>query len=421
MAQRAAAEKRGGTVRVRISPGGSSVFERLAIVYADPLRLEIVRELFQREMSPSQFREKFGGGSLSRVDRHFKRLADHDWLRLVRVATGGRRRGATEHFYRAPEPVFFPNDVWSKLPTSVKAAYSCRNFEEFQERVLEALEAGTFDARPERHFTWTPLVLDQVGRSKVLAAVDNVFELLSEEQADATIRLGRSEDRPIRATVGLGAFESPKHKRNRSGLLLPPAAAPANLPAAPFNVRLTRVFANPLNLKIVTELNLREMSASQFVEEVGGAALPEVYRRFKMLAAEGWLTAVNRKTGGRRRGATEHFFRATGPVIFDTESWSTVSNEVKSTFSWRVFEQLAEQVREAMDAGTFDAHPDLHQSWTPLILDQLGWEQVIAAVDSVFHFVLREQDAAKARLQRTQEQPVIATVHLAAFESPTPH
>jgi hypothetical protein len=222
----------------------------------------------------------------------------------------------------------------------------------------------------------------------------------------------------IQTTVGLAAFDSPRQHRNRSGLLLPSVEVVESTEPLSFAVRVAKVFADPLSLKIVTELNLRQMSPSQFRDECGGARLAGIDRRFKLLTEIGWLTKIGEKSGGRRRGATEHFYRATGPAIFDSRSWSKVDDEVRVTFSWRIFEQLAEQVREAMDAGTFDARPDRHHSWTPLVLDQLGWEQVIAAVDALFHSLFEEQAAAKDRIAKSGEKPVIATVYLAAFESP---
>lgn len=403
--------------RVRIT-SQSSFLTRLAVVFADPIRLKIVSELFMREMSPTQFYDTFGGGSLSRVDRHFKRLAEHGWLRLVRKASGGRRRGATEHFYRAPELAIFDPETWALLPDSLRSEFSWRIFEQFAERVKEALEAGTFDARSDRHFTWTPLVLDEQGRERVIAAIAALFTSLFEEQDDARLRIAKSGEKPMQATVGLAAFDSPNRRRNRSGLLLPNVDVVEPAESLPFAVRVAKVFADPLNLKIVTELNLREMSPSRFVEECGGAPLAGVDRRFKMLTEIGWLKKVGEKSGGRRRGATEHFYRATGPAIFDSRSWSKVEDDVRVTFSWRIFEQLAEQVREAMDAGTFDSRPDRHHSWTPLVLDQLGWDQVVGAVDALFHYLFEEQAAAKIRLAKSGEKPVIATVYLAAFESP---
>jgi hypothetical protein len=371
-----------------------------------------------REMSPTQFYDTFGGGSLSRVDRHFKRLAEHGWLRLVRKASGGRRRGATEHFYRAPEPAIFDPETWALLPDSLRSEFSWRIFEQFAERVREALEAGTFDARSDRHFTWTPLVLDEQGREQVIAAVNALFIALFEEQDDARLRIAKSGEDPMQATVGLAAFDSPNRRRNHSGLLPPAVDAVESADSRPFPVRVAKVFADPLNLKIVTELNLREMSPTRFVKECGGAPLAGIDRRFKLLTEIGWLTKVGAKSGGRRRGATEHFYRATGPAIFDSRSWSKVADSVRVTFSWRIFEQLAEQVREAMDAGTFDSRPNRHHSWTPLVLDQLGWDQVISAVDALFHYLFEEQAAAKIRLAESDEEPVIATVYLAVFESP---
>lgn len=405
--------------RVRLNPEAPQQLARFAIVFTDPLRLKIVTELFRREMSPSQFHELYGGGTLSRVDRHFKKLAEHGWLRLVREARGGPRRGGIEHFYRAPELAVIQEEMWALLPVAVRAEYSWRTFEQFAERVEEAMTAGTFDARGERHLTWTPLVLDQRGRSQVLAAAMRLFRSVMEEQADARIRIAESNEKPMEATVGIAAFDSPRPQRNRSGLLLPPAAGDEDAQSSHFVVRIARILASPLSMRVVSELNLREMSASGFYEEFGGAArLSDVNRCFKKLAEDGWLTKVREETGGKRRGATEHFYRATGPAIFDTNNWAEVPEEIRGTFSWRVFEQLAEQVREAMAAGTFDARPDRHHTWTPLALDQVGWKQVIRGVDDLFHQLLQEQMAAKARLVESGEEPLIATVYLAAFESP---
>jgi DNA-binding transcriptional ArsR family regulator len=405
--------------RVRIDPDAPQQLARLAVVFADPIRLKVVTELFRREMSPSQFHELYGGGTLSRVDRHFKKLAHHGWLRLVREARGGRRRGGVEHFYRAPELAVIEEEMWAPLPPAVRAEYSWRTFEQFAERVEEAMAAGTFDARSERHLTWTPLVLDEQGRSQILIAAMRLFRSLLEEQADAKVRMADSGEKPMESTAGIAVFDSPRRHRNRSGLLLPPATGDEGAQSTHFTVRIAKVLASPLRMKIVTELNLREMSASGFYEEFGGAArLSDVTRCFKSLAEDGWLTKIREETGGRRRGATEHFYRATGPAVFDKRNWMSVPEAVREGFSWRVFEQLAEQVREAMTAGTFDARPDRHHTWTPLVLDQVGWEQVIRSVDDLFYQLLQEQMAAKVRLARSGEEPLIATVYLAAFESP---
>ncbi len=193
-----------------------AIMLRLAKVLAVPLRIKIVSELNIREMSPKQFYDEFGGGSVPRVSRHFDVLVEYGWLYLVGTKSGGKRRGAVEHFYRATQPAVFDNDTWSSLPKSMKAMVSVGIFEELGERIKNALEAGTLDARADRHFTWTPLLVDQLGWEEVVTRVDALFEFLFEAQARAKLRLAESDEEPILMTVALAAFQSPKDSEKAS-------------------------------------------------------------------------------------------------------------------------------------------------------------------------------------------------------------
>lgn len=391
---------------------------RVSVVFADPVRLRIVTELFHREMSPSQFQAELGGGSLEAICGQFRKLEQNGWLRLVRteVPRGG---GRARQVFRATRMAVFDAGSWTLLPQPLKEEFSWRTFEQFAERVRWAFEAETFDARNDRHLTWTPLVLDEVGRAVVLAKAKDLFYLLFEEQRDAKLRIERSKESPLHVTVGVSAFDSPAERRNRSGLLLPAVdEGTRQADCAAIFPRLSRVFRHPLNLKIITELTLREMSPSQFQREFELDA-QDVYRRFRNLADDDWLEITREDTGGRRRGATERFYRATGPAIFDTQSWARVPQRVRGQYSWRVFEQLAEQVREAMVAETFDGRSDRVHTWTPLLLDERGWGQVCAATEHYFDFIQDEERRAAVRLaQPGAAPPEIATVYLAVFESP---
>jgi hypothetical protein len=183
---------------------------RMAKVFADPLRIQILAELNTRSMSPKQFHAEFGGGSVSRVSRHFDLLVRYDWLYLVRTESGGRRRGAIEHFYRATEPAMFDEETWPDVPDAMKSEFTWRSFQTYSERVREALLAGTLDAREDRHFSWTPFRLDQQGWDAAIAKVDALFYFLFREQEEANLRLARSGEEPIPMTVALAAFESPR-------------------------------------------------------------------------------------------------------------------------------------------------------------------------------------------------------------------
>jgi DNA-binding transcriptional ArsR family regulator len=185
------------------------VLLRMSKLFADPLRIRILSELTMRPMSPKQFFQEFGGGSLSRVARHFKALRDYDWIELVDEKSGGRRRGAVEHFYCATEAAVFDESVWDDLPGPMKEMISWQVFATYAEQVKEAMEAGTIDARPERHLTWSPARYDQLGWERILAKTMELYEFIAEEQKAANKRMAKSGEEPIPLVVGLSVFEVP--------------------------------------------------------------------------------------------------------------------------------------------------------------------------------------------------------------------
>jgi hypothetical protein len=211
MGRRSVKEKAEALYRAgRKDSSGLPLMLRLSKVFADPLRMKILAECNMREMSPKQFYDEFGGGSISRVSRAFDVLAECDWLELTRTETGGQRRGAVEHFYRATGPAVFDETVWPSVPESMRKLVSWRILETFAEQVREAMEAGTIDAREDRHFSWMPLKLDQEGWNNAIAEVDRLFYWFQEEQQRANLRIAESGEEPIPMTVALAAFESPK-------------------------------------------------------------------------------------------------------------------------------------------------------------------------------------------------------------------
>jgi DNA-binding transcriptional ArsR family regulator len=400
-----------------LSKATATRLSRLAVVLADPLRLKIVSELYMWEMSPSQFFNRFGGGSVTRVSRHFQALAEHGWIELIREESGGRRRGGVEHFYRATEPAVLSYEVFLELPYSVRASFSATTFEQFADQVVEAAAAGTFGVSPNGYANCTSLIIDRPGSERVLAAAQELLDSLFEEQADAKLRAFEAEEELILATVAIGGFDSPSS--TRVGDSPPPAGLMEfGERQMPFSWRVSKVLADDVCLAIVSELNGREMSATQFHNEFGGATRSGIHRRFKMLAELGWLGLVDKKSGGRRRGATERFYRATKPALVDASGSWNVPKAVKAMPEWRAFEHFGDRVREALDAGTLDSRYDRHLTWCRLLLDERGWKNVNAGLERFYALALEEGEAAKPRLTDEEAEKVAMTVALMAFESP---
>jgi hypothetical protein len=394
---------------------------RLAIVFAVELRITILTELYQREMSPKRFYEQFGGGSLSRVTYNFKVLAEHGWLRYIRSeGPDSSRRGGVEHFYRATGLAVYDNQTWALVPYSMRVAIAWKTFKALAERVREALIAQTLDARPESHLSFTTVRLDQLGWERVIASADALYESLFEEQEDAKLRMLHSDEKPMVATVALEVFESPPRQpiSQRSDRATPLLVGPGMDLPVPLPHRISKVIGDEISLKLLSEANRRKISAPLFHAEFGGESVESVRSRLKTLEKFGWIVEVEEKTGGRRRSAKERFYMARVPVTFDNEGWANVPTATQSTFSWAIFGVLAELVKEAIQVGTFEARLEKHQSWSVLRLDQRGWEKVAAAVEALSACVFEEKTRAESRIATSGEAPITTTIGLAAFESP---
>lgn len=405
----------------KTSTGASALtahLRRMSVVFAVELRLKIVSELYMREMSPTRFYEEFGGGSISRVTRNFERLAEAGWLEYIRKeGPGGRRRGGVEHFYRATALAYFDAETWALLPYSIRVAFSWNSFKQIAARLRTAIEAGWVDPRSSGGLTSESVSLDRVGWTNVVEAIRAHFEFIFDEQKASALRFARSGEEPIRASVVQIAFE-PSAAGGRVDL--PHLVEGRDEPVVPLSVRLSKVFADEVCMRIVREANIRDISATQFHAEVGGDPVAAIRRRFKKLAKVSLLTEVDARTGGRRRGATEKFYRATGPAIFAAQNgpWADIPQLVDDTATWRRFEGLSAQIKEAMKDGTFDAREDSCLAWSVLQLDRRGWEAVITDLDALRRFAKEEQERAAARMTKSGEPPVEMVVALSAFESP---
>jgi len=401
--------------------GGESrndYLRRLAVVFAVDLRIKIVTELYQREMSPKQFFTEFGGGSISRVDKHFKKLAEHGWLRYLRSETGNGRRGGRENFYRSTGLAFIDTDTWRLLPYSMRVAISWRTFRLFVERVDEAMQADTFSCLPGSGITCDVLELDQRGWDSMTTAYDRLFGWLYEEQEDARLRMVHSGETAIVTTFGLLGFESAGAQEGAHDPRRPQLAPARDEPLAPLMSRVAKVLEDELCLQILSEANRREISAPLFHATVGGGSIERVRRCFKKVEAAGWLTQVGQKTGGRRRSAVELFYRATSPAIAYSAARLSLPDAQRTSPEALTFEELRGLVCEAMRAGTFEARLDDHLDWLVLRLDAEGWRNAVAQVEATRQALIKEGEAARARLRRSEEEAISTVIGLAAFKSP---
>ena len=132
---------------------------RLAKALSHPMRAHILAILNERVASPNEIAGMIDE-RLPNVSYHVRALHELGCIELVRTA---QRRGAIEHYYRALKRPFFSDRDWKRLPQSARQAMSDVALQMIWEDVSTAIEEDTFERRPDRYLTRSPLVLDERG------------------------------------------------------------------------------------------------------------------------------------------------------------------------------------------------------------------------------------------------------------------
>ena len=180
------------------------VDRRLAKALSHPLRAHVLAILNERVASPNQIANQLDE-PLGNVSYHVKTLAEMGCIELVNTEP---RRGAIEHFYRAVVRPFFSDKDWKRLPPSARQGISDATLQLIWEDTSDALNAGTFDQRTDRHLSRSRLVLDEQGWKQVNELLVETMNRVTDIEADCAKRRSGNGDSGFNSNMVLMHFES---------------------------------------------------------------------------------------------------------------------------------------------------------------------------------------------------------------------
>jgi DNA-binding transcriptional ArsR family regulator len=177
--------------------------------------------------------------------------------------------------------------------------------------------------------------------------------------------------------------------------------------------QLAKALAHPLRVKILTSLHKGVSSPNQLSQELD-EPLGNVSYHVKTLLEYECVELVKTEP---RRGAVEHFYRATERTFFSDSDWEKIPASARKGITGSVLETVGQDATEALVAGSIDARPDSHVSRTPLTLDDQGWSDITSLLADTLEKALQIQEEAASRGEG--ESGTIATkLAILHFESP---
>jgi Helix-turn-helix domain len=187
----------------------ASMETTLAAIVAHPTRASAFTILTERTASPVEIAQEIGK-DVGHVGYHVRKLQQLDLIELVDERPV---RGAVEHFYRATVRPYVSAEEFSGQTLEEREVFTRHILQLHVADVARAMDARTFDARPNRALLRTPMVVDEEGFQELADLHDEMYERTLDIQARSAERLTGTDAGAIPTMSATTFFEVPERDR----------------------------------------------------------------------------------------------------------------------------------------------------------------------------------------------------------------
>jgi hypothetical protein len=183
--------------------------------------------------------------------------------------------------------------------------------------------------------------------------------------------------------------------------------------------RVVKAICHPLRHRLLLAYNQKTASPNQLATELEEPLGNVAYHTRILLD----LGAVELVDTAQRRGAIEHYYRATMLPFFNDAEWKRLPLTTRRSIFAQDLQALFADVGRAIAGGGFD-RPDAHVSFTKLDVDRRGHDDIVRVLWDTLQRVLEIQaEVAGRRVGETadpDEEIVTTEVGLVYFERVPP-
>jgi DNA-binding transcriptional ArsR family regulator len=166
----------------------------------------------------------------------------------------------------------------------------------------------------------------------------------------------------------------------------------------PFDRRLLKALGHPLRLRIVEAITEQGEASPVGLAREFDQPLATVSHHVRMLRDLGWVELVRTEP---RRGAVEHFYRASTRPFLDDEAWLQLPIPMRRGLARQLFRTIFAEASQAGATGGFD-DAGAHIDRMLLELDETGRREVSEVLTGVLEAVQQIQDRADRRQARPE-------------------
>jgi DNA-binding transcriptional ArsR family regulator len=173
--------------------------------------------------------------------------------------------------------------------------------------------------------------------------------------------------------------------------------------------RVARALSHPLRRSVLGLLMEQEEASPNQIAGRLGAPLSTVSYHVHILRDLGCIELVHTEP---RRGAVEHFYKATIEPYLDDAQWESLPAVVRRQLAGQTLGELVQAMGTAVRNGGFDV-PQAHVDRVPLRLDEQGWVELSELLTSTLRGAADIQRRSNERAGADVRASQLGIVHFA--------
>ena len=179
---------------------------------------------------------------------------------------------------------------------------------------------------------------------------------------------------------------------------------------------LGAITAHPTRVECYVMLTERVASPNE-IAAAAGLKLSDVAYHVRKLEEFKVIELVDTK---QRRGATEHFYRATKRPFASDADFAEMTPKQRDSLSRYIMQLLVADVQRALDAGTFDARSNRWLARLPGQVDEEGFAEMNSLHEEMYERELEIMAKSASRLNSQPAETSIPIVAAMMFFEPPP-
>lgn len=387
------------------------VEESVSYAVGDQTRIEILAALHEGPASAPQL-AKILGRPRTTFTHHLDELRKSG---SIEIAFRKKVRNIRQNYYRVVKPPRYTAEDWQTMAPQERQVASALILQASLAEALASLWAGKFYSDDRVMVAWNSIVLDKQGREDLATEQKRSWESIRDIKAQDANRRAATGERGITYIVTSFGYErgrntAPVAQTLEVGICEGMQFSKESEPT--IEMAISRSVKHRMRIEVLAALHEGPATASELAKIIHQPLSLLTYHIDELVKLGAIVVAYTQRV----RSLEQNVYCAIKSPFFTDEDWRNMTPQERQVTSAVIIRAVIAEALTSLWAGKFHSDPSVMVTWSPIILDSRGRDDLADEQARSWRRIEEIQTEATARLTEAEESGITHVVTSLGYE-----